>query len=86
MLLSPEIDFAGHEAAASSGELQCRQISMLLQQDVALLLLDEWDANLDDANCNRIDAQISASASRRLVVEVRHRVDRATATSPVPAG
>lgn len=77
LLLSPEVDFVGHEEAASSGELQCRQISMLLQQDVNLLLLDEWDANLDDANFNLIDAEISASAAHRLIVEVRHRVDRA---------
>lgn len=80
LLLSPEISFTSHEESASSGELQCKQISKLLQQDVSLLLLDEWDANLDDANLTLIDAEIAASASNRLIVEVRHRLDRAAAT------
>ena len=39
-------------------------------------LLDEWDANLDDANKAKADALVDQLAARARVVEISHR-DRA---------
>jgi hypothetical protein len=40
---------------------------------VQLLLLDEWDANLDAENLRLVDMQIEALSRRMTVVESRHR-------------
>jgi len=41
--------------------------------DVKYVLLDEWDANLDGANLQLVDAAISELAKSKIVVESRHR-------------
>ncbi|OGR90852.1 MAG: hypothetical protein A2V88_17970 [Elusimicrobia bacterium RBG_16_66_12] len=62
------------EADVSTGQ----KLSLILEElcdvePLKLLLLDEWDANLDQENMQRIDAAISRLAQRCCVVEVRHR-------------
>jgi len=47
--------------------------SIVDQKDIEVLLLDEWDANLDDSNINQIDKELSELAQRVSVVEIRHR-------------
>ena len=42
-------------------------------EPLQLILLDEWDANLDRENMQRIDALIDRLARRCYVIEVRHR-------------
>ena len=42
-------------------------------EKITLLLLDEWDANLDEKNIIAIDSIIDRLASRMLVIESRHR-------------
>ena len=38
-----------------------------------ILLLDEWDANLDNLNKKKVSGQIDLIASGRVVIEIRHR-------------
>lgn len=42
------------------------------KSDVDVIILDEWDANLDDVNRNYLDELINELAKEKLVVEVRH--------------
>ncbi|MFC0130508.1 hypothetical protein [Ralstonia solanacearum] len=41
-------------------------------EEVQCILLDEWDANLDQDNTTGIDAVLDALASTKMIVEVRH--------------
>ena len=40
--------------------------------DVDVIILDEWDANLDNINKSHLNELINELAKQRLVVEVRH--------------
>ena len=40
--------------------------------DVTHILLDEWDANLDDQNTALFDRQLDATSKTKVIVEVRH--------------
>jgi ABC-type multidrug transport system fused ATPase/permease subunit len=42
-------------------------------EDAKIILLDEWDANLDSANEARINSAIDKLAEDRIVIESRHR-------------
>ncbi|EJN09335.1 hypothetical protein PMI40_00782 [Herbaspirillum sp. YR522] len=39
---------------------------------IKCLLLDEWDANMDEANTRRIDALLEHTSKERIVIETRH--------------
>ena len=39
---------------------------------IKCLLLDEWDANMDEANTRRIDALLERTSKERIVIETRH--------------
>jgi ABC-type bacteriocin/lantibiotic exporter with double-glycine peptidase domain len=65
--------FRSDEAKGSSGEKTRYHIEEALgEAGVAILLLDEWDANLDDVNTAMLNRQIDGMARSRIVVEVRH--------------
>ncbi len=58
----------------STGEsLKNRLIEILDQVDAEVLLLDEWDANLDSENKERLSELIDELAQSKCVIEVRHR-------------
>ena len=42
------------------------------KSDVDVIILDEWDANLDCINKSHLDELINELARQRLVIEVRH--------------
>lgn len=42
-------------------------------ENVKFIILDEWDANLDEHNLNQINAAIDRLAKNRIVLESRHR-------------
>lgn len=42
------------------------------KSNIDVIILDEWDANLDNANKNYLDELINELAKEKLVVEVRH--------------
>jgi ABC-type multidrug transport system fused ATPase/permease subunit len=81
----PELDEDGevlqHVAAKrpgfSSGERQLKSLQEIVTHtDARIYLLDEWDANLDQANRSAADALVDQLARRARVVEISHR-DRA---------
>lgn len=59
----------------SAGQRTRAIIDEILQQgsDIQYLLLDEWDANLDEANRKLIDQRLDTLSKERVVVEVRRQ-------------
>ena len=58
----------------SSGERQLKSLQEIVDcTDAEVYLLDEWDANLDDANKVKADALVDELAARARVVEISHR-------------
>jgi ABC-type multidrug transport system fused ATPase/permease subunit len=61
----------------SSGERQLKSLQEIVTHtDARIYLLDEWDANLDQANREAANALVDELARRARVVEISHR-DRA---------
>lgn len=68
------------EKSLSSGESLIERMAWVFknifgtdpESPVKLLLLDEWDANLDADRVQEIDALISKAANKFLIIEVRH--------------
>lgn len=58
----------------STGQRACAIIDEVLQKntEIRYLLLDEWDANLDQDNRQLIDQLLETLSKDRVVVEVRH--------------
>jgi len=73
VMVGPNIHLLESDFDGSSGELLLRQLHYVFKQKVPVLLLDEWDANLDSSNTERIDALIDELSQSTPVVEVRHR-------------
>lgn len=48
------------------------QFDEIVGLDVPVILLDEWDANLDADNTARLDARIDELALHKLIIEIRH--------------
>lgn len=69
-----QLFFDGLDADASTGQATLRQLS-LIQQDsqIKVLLLDEWDANLDQKNRTAQDQKIKELSHYISVIEVTHR-------------
>ena len=58
----------------STGERQLKSLQEIVNSTNAkIYLLDEWDANLDDANRAKGDALVDELAARARVVEISHR-------------
>jgi ABC-type protease/lipase transport system fused ATPase/permease subunit len=58
----------------SAGELQAEDLCAALKENPPCLLLDEWDAHLDDERATELSSQIDSYVKRGgVVVEIRHR-------------
>lgn len=69
-----QLSFLSETNKYSTGEsLKNRLIEILENVDVDVLLLDEWDANLDKENQELLSALIDEIATKKCVIEVRHR-------------
>ncbi|WP_068469465.1 ABC transporter ATP-binding protein [Candidatus Protochlamydia phocaeensis] len=69
-----QLSFISETNKYSTGEsLKNRLLEILERVDVDVLLLDEWDANLDKDNQERLSALIDELAQKKCVIEVRHR-------------
>jgi ABC-type transport system involved in cytochrome bd biosynthesis fused ATPase/permease subunit len=69
-----QLSFTSETNKYSTGEsLKNRLTEILDKVDVDVLLLDEWDANLDKDNQERLSILIDELASKKCVIEVRHR-------------
>lgn len=68
------LSFSSKSPHHSTGEsLKSRLIEILEKVDANTLLLDEWDANLDEDNRDALSILIDEIAERKCVIEVRHR-------------
>jgi ABC-type multidrug transport system fused ATPase/permease subunit len=69
------LDLPSSTQVGSTGQQKRREIEAVLHDArPAVLLLDEWDANLDPVNARDVDALLEAASRDGLsVVEVRHR-------------
>lgn len=74
MFLGPEVDFSLKTPRGSTGQQQVAEIQSLQGIQNAVLLLDEWDANLDRSNIERIDAFLGTLSKENLIIETRHRL------------
>jgi ABC-type transport system involved in cytochrome bd biosynthesis fused ATPase/permease subunit len=69
-----QLSFTSETNKYSTGEsLRNRLLEILDRVDVDVLLLDEWDANLDKENQERLSLLIDELAEKKCVIEVRHR-------------
>jgi ABC-type bacteriocin/lantibiotic exporter with double-glycine peptidase domain len=68
------LHFSFGEVDRSTGELLKEQLEEIHKNvDSKIILLDEWDANLDGMNQNQLSQLIDQIAQTKCVVEVRHR-------------
>jgi ABC-type bacteriocin/lantibiotic exporter with double-glycine peptidase domain len=70
---SPQLEIE-NDGTVSTGQNLLRHLDYLFAQSSPVILLDEWDANLDEHNRNEVSARIDAAAQSRLIIEVRHRL------------
>jgi ABC-type bacteriocin/lantibiotic exporter with double-glycine peptidase domain len=73
LLLSPEVKLhQSDESNISTGELQKVNLNFALSSRSPMLLLDEWDANLDRSSVRKYDKLINKYSENFIVLEVRH--------------
>ncbi len=70
-----QLSFVSETNKYSTGESLKNRLLEILEKvnDVDVLLLDEWDANLDKENQERLSVLIDELATKKCVIEVRHR-------------
>jgi ABC-type bacteriocin/lantibiotic exporter with double-glycine peptidase domain len=69
-----QLSFVAETNKYSTGEsLKNRLLEILEKVEAEVLLLDEWDANLDPENKESLSVLIDELASKKCVIEVRHR-------------
>lgn len=69
-----QLSFISETNKYSTGEsLKNRLLEILERVDTDVLLLDEWDANLDSENQEKLSQLIDHISLKKCVIEVRHR-------------
>ncbi|MBA3815365.1 MAG: hypothetical protein H0X29_02380 [Parachlamydiaceae bacterium] len=69
-----QLSFNSETNKYSTGEsLKNRLLEILDKVEADILLLDEWDANLDKENQERLSELIDELSEKKCVIEVRHR-------------
>lgn len=69
-----QLSFIAETSKYSTGEsLRKRLVEILEKVEVDVLLLDEWDANLDKENQELLSKLIDELSEKKCVIEVRHR-------------
>lgn len=69
-----QLSFASETNKYSTGESLRKRLQEIIDKvNVQVLLLDEWDANLDKENQESLSALIDQLAEKKCVIEVRHR-------------
>lgn len=72
LLLGAETGFLDTDNGLSTGQRRVKEIENVLSMAPTLVMLDEWDANLDGENCRKIDQLLDEASRRMVVIEVRH--------------
>ncbi|QLY23811.1 hypothetical protein [Bdellovibrio sp. KM01] len=68
----PQFEFEDAEEG-STGQKMLRHIEYAASLDNKHLLLDEWDANLDQENILKINELLNRISKDKVIIEVRHR-------------
>ncbi len=69
-----QLSFTSETNKYSTGESLRKRLTEILERvDADVLLLDEWDANLDTENKEMLSNLIDELAAKKCVIEVRHR-------------
>jgi ABC-type multidrug transport system fused ATPase/permease subunit len=68
----PQLEIGKDVTQGSTGQRLLMHIDFVKSENIPVLLLDEWDANLDAVNESEISAEIDRLSESRLVIEVRH--------------
>lgn len=69
----PDLALDIKSVARSTGENLLDHIEYIKALPEKIILLDEWDANLDQANMHILEEQIRILSKTKMVLEVRHR-------------
>ncbi|MGZ3722446.1 MAG: hypothetical protein ACXVA9_05920 [Bdellovibrionales bacterium] len=69
---APQFEIGKATAQASTGQTLLMHIEFVAAKHIPVLLLDEWDANLDAPNRAEISAELDRLSLSRLIIEVRH--------------
>ncbi|MEK2687548.1 ATP-binding cassette domain-containing protein [Bdellovibrio sp. GT3] len=69
---NPQFDIPNLKVG-STGQNILQHLKHIAQMNEKIILLDEWDANLDEENIEKINTLINEIAKEKVVVEVRHR-------------
>ncbi|MDH0647839.1 hypothetical protein N5D48_15090 [Pseudomonas sp. GD03858] len=72
LLITPETSFMNLDGGLSTGQTKIRELEKVLSLSPPVLMLDEWDANLDEDNSRKIDQVLELASSQVVVIEVRH--------------
>ncbi|WP_421694725.1 hypothetical protein [Aestuariivirga sp.] len=73
-------------ARLSTGQRKLRELRRTLalpRETHHVLLLDEWDANLDPANCEALSLRLDELSQTLMIIEVSHRQSKLTAPDPL---
>ena len=73
LFFGPDIQIGQETHPGSTGQKQLYQMASLLNSNSRIILLDEWDANLDESNMKNIDNMLSALAEHNIIIEIRHK-------------
>lgn len=72
LLITPETNFLNLDSNLSTGQTKIRELESVLLLSPPVLMLDEWDANLDEENFRKIDQVLELASNRVVIIEVRH--------------
>ncbi|APJ04875.1 ABC transporter ATP-binding protein [Silvanigrella aquatica] len=73
ILILPDSCFIESHKLGSTGEQKLSQFMYALSQNSKIFLLDEWDANLNQKNTEKLDSIISNISMENVVIEIRHK-------------
>lgn len=73
ILISPNTFYSENNESLSTGMFQIKQINEILKQESKVILLDEWDANLDSKNVALLDRLFNERSLNHIIIEVRHK-------------
>ena len=68
-----DLDFGDEFRNISSGQKLFKIVELMKSFDEPIILLDEWDANLDDKNRSELNKIIVELAKTKTIVEIVHR-------------
>lgn len=69
------LDNADCMSPASTGEQMIKNLQYIMRCEAKFVLLDEWDANLDNENLGIINKMLTEVSNSKTVIEVRHRAE-----------